>query len=76
MWFFFQLLMGLMALGVSTYHAFVMRERAIEATTLGHEGLSTLAYGMVGFHLLTATICLSALYFVIKRQYALRRSQG
>ena len=68
MWFCLQLMFGLLALGVSSYHAYLMSQRALEANSLGETSLEVLCYGMVGFHLLLSAMAISALYFAIRLQ--------
>jgi hypothetical protein len=72
MWFYLQLMFGLLALGVSSYHAHQMNQRAIEASALGEASLAALCYGLVGFHLILAALAISSLYFVIQHQRTLK----
>lgn len=68
MWFVLQLLFGLLSLVVSSYHTFLMSQRAFEASALGEASLTAFCYGVVGFHLLLAALSISYLYFAIKLQ--------
>jgi hypothetical protein len=68
MWFYLQMMFGLLALSVSSYHAYLMSQRALEANALGEASLEAMCYGMVGFHLLLAALAISSLYFTIRLQ--------
>ena len=76
MWFILQLSLGLLAMGLSTYHAFLMKARAAEATALGFDSLAAMAYGMVGFHLILAAVAFSCLCCIIKSHCTLKHFHG
>ncbi len=75
MWTALQLIFGLLALVVTSYNAFVMYAKAVQAQALGSQHLADMAYAVLLFNVVLAVITLIAMIGLVFAYRAIERQR-